>query len=700
MSQARLYSDAFDAYLGKCYDLAKTIKVISTSASASINKDLVSRGVAVLDDPKTWKYNLHAAGLYHETDKEMTVVSADTRLEMVFSAATLRSAPATKQMFAYWPASYYSLLHRYQDQEALILGSLYPCDLDTVVVAVDGDIVAWPLDLVEPQELSLIKTLDLAAKAWTSRWHIAGYELTSSLYSIARHAVLYSHLTTIILKHRLRQVHTPEVHSFHVREYFKSNYDIDPWYNYLTPSQIRWLYRNIRSVVRRQGQQRNFYLIIKQILTARGIPVSQYHVRQIQTGTDIEPQTRISLAAYGTIDRQIRPYDDILPKEDPKFPFSHYKPDPAAVRRRTALVNTGKVATKFLKALDIDNTASLPVIRTDLIVSQWLYLVATERYEGSVVVSNPADRSLRVMSHVDAMQFVLNSEWSRLSLPNQRDRTASITGFFPGRQYVLDALDRLKVTPDWQVRVWLQDLPEVFTYTSSRSFAAQMVPFYHSLWCFQQRLDSSDATASLKALITEIAFPVLTIPIGGVVAPLHSIDAGRDVVASVTGLGLMALTGMDTIREQLVGLTKHLLSYTVRFLETDDLNWEHASYLSLRPRIATYVESTPWLGLSISQPLTASAQRTGTYNVTVPVLYALSRLVYICTFRCQRTRPFSALVDTVTYQPLEPTTPIVIAGVLSTESNYVHDPDAFIPDVFEFIKLQRKLSVTTFIKTR
>lgn len=279
-------SSFVESYLDANKRLAKTMVIKSGASAELINERIIlENGESAVDKntPKSWKYYLNISGEYHPLDTLMSVTSLDTLTEIAFTKANLKLHTATAAAYAYGSRYYYSLLDSYPEQEQLILGILYPVDIMSAIAAEEGSILGYPEGLVEEQELTLINDLERFIKNFLIRWNVQAFGISNPLYNAAYHAVLYLNILPKLLNLRLARCKTNEAHSFHIREYLASHAHLDAYYPYLTMKQALFFYRNINYLLRNAGKTEQFELLIEKILTDRGIPLSEFSVRQLGT---------------------------------------------------------------------------------------------------------------------------------------------------------------------------------------------------------------------------------------------------------------------------------------------------------------------------------------------------------------------------------------------------------------------------------
>jgi hypothetical protein len=268
----------YQLYMNDVLTLAQTIVIKSVATANALNTYVQEQMGGTVDstDPTTWKYYLNLGGQYHPTDTMMTVTSMDTLETIDFTIANLAVNTATARGYQYGTRSYLELVSNYPDQEMLILGILYPVDIDAAIAGYDGQILGYPPNLIEVNEYSFVAKLQEYITGYIGRWYNAQYTSSDELYSAAFLGMMYLMLVPAILSIRNNACGTHEAHSFHVLEYLSSNGDLGQYYQYLTTEQALWLYRNIKYIQRHPGAQSTFNALVQNLLTNVGLPLARY----------------------------------------------------------------------------------------------------------------------------------------------------------------------------------------------------------------------------------------------------------------------------------------------------------------------------------------------------------------------------------------------------------------------------------------
>lgn len=397
-------SNNYQIYINQTLQLAETIVIKSSFAAEALNEWVeVSSGylTSVDPDPKTWKYYLNLAGEYHSIDRVMTVVSMDTLEEILFTKENLQIHTATARAYQYGTRQYTELVAKYPDQEQLILGILYPTDIDTAIAAKDGAILNYPPGLVEENEYTLISRLQKWVDHYKQRWYIPGFHYTDELYSATMLGEMHLLLVQAILTERTAACNTNEAHSFHIRQYLGSHGYLDEYMDTLTKKQALHFYRNIAYYERHAGKNSTFDALTEHIMTERFIPMAEYTMKH-----DVSDQATNLYAEPVFTKRQLNlgivlPKDNatsieqMLVKEEPLAPGNVEVDSEARAttvhRMRTLMQNSPSnvVATKALESSMVDESDSSPWILSEILFNHWLWLSSQDLYVAYININNP-----------------------------------------------------------------------------------------------------------------------------------------------------------------------------------------------------------------------------------------------------------------------------------------------------------------------
>lgn len=389
----------FSIYLDNVFKLANTLVIKLDYNIDSINDFLKFTHPGSFDehDPRTWKYYLNVSGEYHVSNTEMRVISLDTMQEILFSKENLIEHRATAKAYRYGTRYYYELVSRYKDQETLILGILYPIDIDKAINAKEGQIIGYPKYLVEPNEYSLINDLQKWIDGYLFRWVNKSFSIAHDLYFMTVYSIMYSMLPQTILQYRHKACKTNEAHSFHVKQYLASHGQLDKYYEQLTLKQSLWLYRNLPQVKKNQGITDTFSNLTKNIMTVRNIPLAQYtgHHNVEEMPSEIYPVIQFQKEDISEIKslEAVNPLslNSMLLKEDPlaRLNYTIRTYDQEEIKETIENSRSNTILTKTLESTLFDYAGSSPYNLEDILLHHWMYLSHLDIYKSFVQIDNP-----------------------------------------------------------------------------------------------------------------------------------------------------------------------------------------------------------------------------------------------------------------------------------------------------------------------
>lgn len=392
-------SKFLQSYIDDSKKLAKTIVIKSSVAAESINSDIKLKNSSfIIDDldPSSWKYYLNISGSYHTLDEPMVITSLDTLEEITFSKENLAIHTATAKAYQFDSRYYYSLVNKYPNQVQLILGILYPCDINVAISSKDGTILSYPKYLVEEQESTLLIDLEDYIIRMLERWYIPAFNITDNLYTASFYAILYLNIFIKILNLRLARVKSSEAHSFHIREYLASHDYLDVYIPYMTLKQKLWLYRNLNYLFRNTGKVEQFKTLVQKLLTDRRIPLSEFTVRQLGNFDDnYFPNLRIRRKPVNpevnTADKKYFELDDLYSIEDPLVygnkDYLDIHNNKISEKLKLSLSNV--LQTKDLESKMVDISDSVPFPLDEVLLYLWATMIDKGLYNAIVTFKDP-----------------------------------------------------------------------------------------------------------------------------------------------------------------------------------------------------------------------------------------------------------------------------------------------------------------------
>jgi hypothetical protein len=414
----------YQLYIESVFSLAHTLSVKFDQAALAINdKVMIDYGMDTVDtdNPLSWKYYQNISGAYHFSNPDILITSLDTLEEIPFNKVSLEYHPATKKAYAYGGRYYKDLVSKYPDDELLIKGILYPCDIQTAVSARDGTILSYPAELVDSNELCFMCDLQDWIFDYLDRWVNKQYAVSHDLYVPMYMAQFYMHLVPAIINIRLKSCKTPMAHSFHIRQYLASNGMLDVYLNSLTKEQALFLYRNINYIEANSGKQEIFDWLVENIMTKRGLPFYEYSVKHdvskmIPTEDNGYSQTdrpsvifRRLPINYPTVDpkRNIYSTPEMLLRINDQAPGNKQYHLDEVKNIENALVDSkyNEITTKLLESAITDYSEAVPYPLADTLLNEWLSMSTSNRYNAFVTIEFPITKESTTLPAKEA--FIL-----------------------------------------------------------------------------------------------------------------------------------------------------------------------------------------------------------------------------------------------------------------------------------------------------
>jgi len=325
-------STLYQAYRRQVLALANTLVIRMDAIAIIMNRYVEAHGYTVdWSNRATWRYYMNLAGQYHALDRaqlkvingggqgylKIKIAGSTGPVDVDFTTSLIGGVMGDTSIAGeyQWGSTYYNdLVRRYPDYETLILGILYPVPLSVSTTAPDGAILYCggyyrsivndalgkrvvyttpdaDTALIEPNETQLIPALQQYIDGYLVRWNNPDYAITDDLYIASLLGVLYLQIPLTVMNIRLQSCHTPQVHSYHIREHLESHGRLAVHLPALPLAQTLWLYRNIRYIETNVGKQSTFDALVDNLATPAGVPLSGYSLHHLldDIKTDLTP---------------------------------------------------------------------------------------------------------------------------------------------------------------------------------------------------------------------------------------------------------------------------------------------------------------------------------------------------------------------------------------------------------------------------
>lgn len=587
----------YQIYVKRIFRLVKTMVIKSEASAENMNRHLQMLGKAVDEsDPRSWKYYMNLAGMYHQLDVPMTVRSIDTLEDIPFTVEMLKLHRATANEYQYGSFYYNELLNRYPDQESLILGILNPVPLEVAIAAKDHSILYYEKSLVEENEYSLMDAVQQWVFSFMERWGTVPYRVTDDLFQPALLGIMYANLPKMILNHRLAKCKTNEAHSFHIREYLASHGRLDRFVDYLSKKQQLFLYRNIKYIQRNVGKQEIFDTLVERILTERGLPLAEYDIHHNLTNQpdELYPDVEVRRKVINIpVETKSYTVGHLLDKQDPMARRNRDVRDDTerGVIDRVKSASVGFYKTKALESVVVDKSDSMPYTLGEVALNHWLYLSTHGFYQSSISVANPKTGIRMAMSAKEAFVTFLYcynlAKGLRLTTIPLLEAVRVRRPVAPTRNELLAVVDQTYVHPSF-ADFALRDQPSVSSYISIEAFKGACREFYEAmlrhreLYANREHYRERGYVEGMVGLFYHNATCDLDVgdsledwfAIRGLAIPeLSRLEAdllARDLLATVTGIEAGSTGSLKELQRAMLRIMTQLSSYAVHYLQ--DIN--------------------------------------------------------------------------------------------------------------------------------
>ena len=402
----------FKDYVAVNIQLLRSMTIKSTVVSDKLNSYDNFRALNSVEENnlETQRYYLNVSGEYHPLDIPMYVISHDNLETILFSKQSLLEHPLTRKGYMPGTEYWYKLSKQYPNQERLINGILFPCDIQKAVTAPEWTILSYDPTLIEEQEITLLEDLQAWIMIHQDRWDKKVYNNTDSYFAAAQAVILYMNLLPTLLNMRLKRVGTIEAHSFHVNSYLASHSGLDKYTKFMTLYQKMYFYRNIRYLERNAGKTATFKKLIQTLLTHRFIPISEFTCRHDSLFNDdysntykfkkkpLNTQYNIPAIDYFTL-------DEVLSKEISLAPgnSSFIDSEKKSIATQFSISDSSVVRTKDLESSMLDMTGSSPHPLMEILLSHWYLASMSSRLTAVVKFNNKVKGTSQVVSSSDAV---------------------------------------------------------------------------------------------------------------------------------------------------------------------------------------------------------------------------------------------------------------------------------------------------------
>lgn len=456
----------YKIYKREVFDLAKTLVIKLDELSVAMNKELQLNGFSLYDssirdqfpaipDEAFFKYYTNLAGQYHISDIErlkqkyghgfmqIQIVSNSGMKTLDFTRELLLKNPAIANEYKYGSYYYNLLVNKYPDFETLIMGILYPVNLEIAVQAKNGQILhcggytrsyinedkeigyvfseeSLINSRVEPQELNFMYELQTFIDKYIFRWTNKDYVLTDDLYSAASLALLYLNIPQAIFNIRLANCNTPYAHSFHLKQYLESHGYLGSVVDNIPLQSSLWLYKNMRYYEANFGKEMTMRDVVNNVFTPANVPLSGFDTihntgRMPQHLLPEAELVREPINFEGLATTNSRKNIDIILDEAKLKARDNYRELEYANKRiqeKIEYCGDDTLSTKILQSEMLSLPGKYSFTLTSVLLNLWLYTVEendsiNKGCDAPIFVTNPLTGTRMSMTISNAYKVVL-----------------------------------------------------------------------------------------------------------------------------------------------------------------------------------------------------------------------------------------------------------------------------------------------------
>jgi hypothetical protein len=395
----------------------------------------------------TWKYYMNLSGDLHPTNtQDMVIKLVETGEIVSFNKPTsptgidyLDAYPATRAALDKRTNLYMSYIDKYPDDVLYINGRINPVDRQTAIDAKNGDIISYSDIYIEQQEYSIIRELSSCTRDFFNRWYIEEYNICDELYMAGVLGVLYSNIPNMIATIRLRDASTAEAHSFHIEHFFRSHLNLWHSVKVLDQQTIRWLYKNLVTLMNNVGLEETFQTLINKILIPNGVGLARYNL--IKTPLSLTTNPSYNEPSFTTnkpkmIAKELTPgyidstYDktvnNVVTKEILSTPHQVIPTAEALVQYESTVVDTIPLDIKLNQPTKILDFGKVELFKTysnnliETILDVWLTKSHYGHYNFRTNFIDPITKDIYSLTAYDGILLFYYLLFRKLGTPNPR----------------------------------------------------------------------------------------------------------------------------------------------------------------------------------------------------------------------------------------------------------------------------------------
>lgn len=614
---------SIEDYVKQTIMFTNSLVIKSTCSALAMNRWQTTNTIYPVNtaDKTTWKYYMNLAGQKHITNSDVQCFVIELAEYRPLSKELLDKYTNTRKELLLNGPYYDDLVNNYPKDLLFIHGCLYPVDIQTAIKAKDGTLLAYNSNYVESNETSLIKEINDYTTNYFRRWFIKEYTLVDELYMATVLANLFAFLPNKIINIRLSKTITPEVHSFHLENFFRSNLNIWDELQILPKATIMWLYKNMPWIKKNIGKVSTFNRIVEKVFSENNIGIGSYIIRTLDVNLNLDKikmttQSDIPVSSplyyyednilstikvnkyYEadnskgvTVENMVTSQIDMLrtnkllsTSERDKFIISNAITD----------INNSRKDNQYTKVLEIPTSKLFKGYGGDthrIVLDHLLYFLANGKLNYSIEYVDPNTNIPYTLKPYDALWLALKYLCYLSGKPKLKISKLYFNYIMDPNPDLMDEI-YTKFFQDGLTHTMIKTLKNIYpniamtinNLNDSREFIQSVIEFYTAVWFLDANSSSTVVSANIKHildLITEDKEFVITDVEGGITPDDYLGNAGiniditdnYDVIGAVDDLltasgGIEVDSNADVVdaTEKYAALLDKLTSYTVQVI--------------------------------------------------------------------------------------------------------------------------------------
>lgn len=514
-----------ESYILETINLTKSIVIKNHQEAKLYNDYLIAQypGYNVPSDVKEWRYYQHLAGKYHSTDTTIRITSVDNGTTINLTKEALIVHKKTKAELLKFDLLYDDIVKKYPEQKLLvrsIIASPIYTDLDKITKLPDYSIVAYDKTLIEENEHDVIPSLQERINNYKHIWLIPYYQNSDNLFLASQYHILYNFLVTSILAVRLENAKTMSAHSFHIRLYLASHFNLDKYQIFLTRRQQLYLYRNLLYFANRSGQNHVFRTLINELFNEHNVSVVSYVFHQ-RNALDSQMRTEYVYnqqllnsknLEHNTIDYSL---DYLSGKESKVAPSNSIELtlNREVIDSENKNSRFSKLLTKDLETILIDETDSVAQKLMDTIVDYLAFLLKYNQVNFLTEITDPVTNVTYRLGCADLFKLFTICLYAAHNVKINEFPQYRIKKVFarqmPSKDFLLKLLYKKKFRYDTDTQTLLDAIPPYRNLITSFEFTEFVTDIYKlniGIWemlCNTSELDDNGQLALIADSITQ-----------------------------------------------------------------------------------------------------------------------------------------------------------------------------------------------------